>query len=677
MWMDRYEEVARYHSRHGNLRLNQENPLFDWLRHQRKRLEVGVMASEQKALLDKIHFEWGGTALEAHSDQIRSTDFVSEGSEWDFDFAQLANFQDRFGHLRVPRVYPDCPKLPRWLSVQKTKFEKLTFIQFRRLWELGVRFAGWENRWLFNFFKLVEGRERLGDVNNVAIWENDKPLNNWVKIQRSWHNKGKVTRHRVRLLQEIGFIWDVRKTLWERHFAGLLAYHSRFGNALVPYGWAENPGLARWLTKQRTRSERLIPERRRRLEELGCFTGRECLEWEERFEQWKKYVREQGRTEFSSDGPFVSLGSWSSLQRMKKRRGELSSEQIQRLNEAGFPWEPRNEHWERHHAELAAYRKKHGHCHIAKSLNGNRPLYAWYSLNKRLGNRGDLSPERKGRLDALNFPWNYKDEVWERMLGTLAQFRLFYGHCRVPHDWSEQPKLFKWVTRQRQAKVAGTLSTGRIARLDALGFEWSYQPRISEPIQELSAAIECVAKFHLGHGRCPGLVDITSNPISVAACGTINRSRDYLHAEQVARLARLDFDFGSKGDNEWICRFAALAEYRPPGGRLPDDDPESLGKWCVIQRSRQDRGLLAPYRAKWLEEIGFRWQLRNKLWNIRYEELKRYKARNGHCAVPVHALPHKHLGMWVFSQRRCLRMGKIDPARKAKLDAIGFVWRVR
>ncbi len=544
MWQDRYEEVAGHHARHGHLRFPQENPLFDWLRYQRKRLEIGLMDAGQKALLDQVNFDWGGIALQVHSDQLHSVDFVTEGPEWDFHFDELARFWDRHGHLRVPRPYPVCSKLPGWLSVQKTKFEKLTLVQVRRLWDLGVRFAGSENRWFFNFFKLVEGKERLGDANNVAIWDNDKPLKNWVGIQRSWHNKGKVARHRVRLLQEIGFIWDVRDASWERHFGRLLTYHARFGNALVPYGWAEDPELGRWLAKQRARTDRLTPERKTRLEELGCFTGRECLEWDERFEQWKKYVREQGTTQISSDRRFASLGIWSSTQRIKRRQGELTPDQIQRLVEAGFLWEPRNEHWERHYEELVAYRQKRGHCHVP-SAHENVQLYAWYSLNKRLGNRGDLSPERRARLDALNFPWNYKDEVWESMLGKLAQFRLLYGHCRVPDDWSE-PGLFKWTTRQRRAKLDRKLAPERIVRLHALDFEWSYQPRKSEPIAELAEAISCVSDFHIRHGRYPALADIATNPVPVAACGTINRSRDFLQAEQVIRLAGLGFDFGDK-----------------------------------------------------------------------------------------------------------------------------------
>lgn len=154
-------------------------------------------------LLDRIHFDWG--KVEGSFDGARPVDMLSEGPEWDFHFGELANFRERNGRLRVPRPYPACPKLPGWLALQKTKIDRLTLSQIRRLWSLGVRFPGAEPRWLFRFFELVEGREHLGDANNVVIWENDEPLRNWVGIQRFWYNKGKLARHRVRLLEEIGF----------------------------------------------------------------------------------------------------------------------------------------------------------------------------------------------------------------------------------------------------------------------------------------------------------------------------------------------------------------------------------------------------------------------------------------------------------------------------------------
>eukprot|EP00586_Coscinodiscus_wailesii_P005696 CAMPEP_0172480494 /NCGR_PEP_ID=MMETSP1066-20121228/5665_1 /TAXON_ID=671091 /ORGANISM="Coscinodiscus wailesii, Strain CCMP2513" /LENGTH=95 /DNA_ID=CAMNT_0013241853 /DNA_START=130 /DNA_END=414 /DNA_ORIENTATION=+ len=41
----------------------------------------------------------------------------------------------------------------------------------------------------------------------------------------------------------------------------------------------------------------------------------------------------------------------------------------------------------------------------------------------------------------------------------------------------------------------------------------------------------------------------------------------------------------------------------------------------------------------------------NEVWMMRYEELKLYKARNGHCRVPQNSAENKALGIWVKKQR--------------------------
>jgi hypothetical protein len=145
-----------------------------------------------------------------------------------------------------------------------------------------VRFPGKENSWLFRFSQLVEGREKFGSAGNFRIWKDDKGLNQWVSSQRS--QRKQLRPHRRRLLDEIGFVWTPMEDNWERHFEELLAFKVRFGHALVPDRWPENPKLGRWLMWQRMITRR-HPEKRKRLEEAGCFLRYTDLIWEKRFAQ--------------------------------------------------------------------------------------------------------------------------------------------------------------------------------------------------------------------------------------------------------------------------------------------------------------------------------------------------------------------------------------------------------
>ena len=61
-------------------------------------------------------------------------------------------------------------------------------------------------------------------------------------------------------------------------------------------------------------------------------------------------------------------------------------------------------------------------------------------------------------------------------------------------------------------------------------------------------------------------------------------------------------------------------------------------------------------------------------WDERYGELKRYRDEHGHCKV-AHDYKTSNgyrLGAWVSNQ--CQKKDDMPTERKARLDALGFVW---
>ena len=77
-----------------------------------------------------------------------------------------------------------------------------------------------------------------------------------------------------------------------------------------------------------------------------------------------------------------------------------------------------------------------------------------------------------------------READWEAMRARLAAFKAEHGHCRVlqnhPADPELSAKLGMWVSDKRRYKKrldAGNpspwITAERVAKLDALGFEWS------------------------------------------------------------------------------------------------------------------------------------------------------------------------------------------------------------
>lgn len=59
------------------------------------------------------------------------------------------------------------------------------------------------------------------------------------------------------------------------------------------------------------------------------------------------------------------------------------------------------------------------------------------------------------------------------------------------------------------------------------------------------------------------------------------------------------------------------------------------------------------------------------LWERRFTDLRAWKDNHGDCNVPK---AEGKLGRWVVRQRELRKKGKLEGARAARLDALGFVW---
>jgi hypothetical protein len=97
---------------------------------------------------------------------------------------------------------------------------------------------------------------------------------------------------------------------------------------------------------------------------------------------------------------------------------------------------------------------------------------------------------------------SYQAMLWKEKFQELCDFKGLYGTCHVPHDWSINPSLAKWVKRQRyqyKLKKEGkhtTLTDTREAALDELGFVWqSHLSAWEDKYQELLA-------YQAKHGHC-------------------------------------------------------------------------------------------------------------------------------------------------------------------------------
>jgi predicted chitinase len=118
------------------------------------------------------------------------------------------------------------------------------------------------------------------------------------------------------------------------------------------------------------------------------------------------------------------------------------------------------------------------------------------------GKTSQITLSRIKELENMDFEWGSHGASWEDRMSELTDYRKIYGHCNVPHNYSENTKLANWVTNQRshyrlqQEGKTSPMTLSRIKELESLGFEWGvYNTAWEDRLSEL-------ADYRKMHGHC-------------------------------------------------------------------------------------------------------------------------------------------------------------------------------
>ena len=178
--------------------------------------------------------------------------------------------------------------------------------------------------------------------------------------------------------------------------------------------------------------------------------------------------------------------------------------------------------------KLEAYKREHGDCNVPQGWAEDPRLANFVQkqrAEKKVLDRGGASPgltaARVAKLDAIGFTWEMSavvrrkqrsegrrdDAGWECWLANLQRYKSRHGDCNVPACWPEDPSLTRWVSSQRRFKKAldrgdpfPQISAARVARLEALGFEWNFRLRVEDACWE--AKLAKLAQYKRRHGDC-------------------------------------------------------------------------------------------------------------------------------------------------------------------------------
>ena len=353
--------------------------------------------------------------------------------------------------------------------------------------------------------------------------------------------------------------------------------------------------------------------------------------WDHYFSEASIYYAEHGNLNIPkryTTPAGLSLGEWLTTQRRVRAGqipGNLTEQQIARLDSIGMEWGNRNDAaWEHGLEEARKFREQFGNLQVpAKYKTKNDyPLGKWINNARKRRNDGKLTEERIRQLDQLGMTWSVFDAKWEQGYALAMSYAAEHGNLNVPVNYTteEGEKLGAWILNQRAAYTKEMLSQDQIGRLEEIGIYWG--------------------------------------------------NRNDRQWNEVYGAAKRYFEANGNLD-------VPVAYVSPEG--------YALGKWVRRQQyayrnPEKSSAILSQERIELLDAVGMQWEKPDS-WQHRYELAQEYKKQYGNLEIPAKykTADGIWLGRWIYNQKRLLQgePEKLSEEQKKKLkELLGYYVKI-
>jgi len=183
--------------------------------------------------------------------------------------------------------------------------------------------------------------------------------------------------------------------------------------------------------------------------------------------------------------------------------------------------------------ELVKFKETYGHCNVPKNWPENPRLGHWVENQRSLFKNNELIIYRTKKLRKIGFAFSASNVKWMRMFSELVDFKNIYGHCNVPYNWNQNPKLANWVSTQRQRYKQGMLSEDQVQMLLDIGFTWKKHEAAWNQM------FEKLLRYKEAFGDCNVPAEWKVDP-KLGRWGTTQRSRKRQGKLAEDRIRRLD-----------------------------------------------------------------------------------------------------------------------------------------
>ena len=247
----------------------------------------------------------------------------------------------------------------------------------------------YDNDWPLKYKEAVKFYEKNGHLRVPNTYtQNGINLGRWIQIQRQLYKKNKITYDRVVLLNKIGMVWNLDRSLkynlkWALVYKEVLKYYEENGNIEIPSNYninvnGEEVQLSKWIDVQRSMflQGKLSLDKKEMLDKVGMvWKIRNRYSWDKMFSLALDYYSLNGNLfipknyQVIVNGETVNLGTWITNQRRNYKAGVLAPLRISKLEEIGMVWEDvkvasNNKRWLIMYKEALRYLEENGNLKV-------------------------------------------------------------------------------------------------------------------------------------------------------------------------------------------------------------------------------------------------------------------------------------------------------------------------
>ena len=386
VWTQMYTLAEIYFKKYGSLEIKQNFKTLNgidydengynlgwWLVRQRQMYKISKLSKEREKLLEKIGMRF----------ETRDNDEV-----WNQMYMLAELYFKKYGNLEIKQNFKTLNgidydengyNLGQWQSCQRQMYKKSKLSKERKdlLEKIGMRFETrdndevWTQMYMlaelyFKEYGNLEISKKFKTLNGTDEDENGYNLGGWLVSQRQMYKKSKLSKERKNLLEKIGMRFETRDNdeVWTRMYKLTETYFKKYGNLEIPSRFKTLNGidydengynLGQWQSWQRKKykKSKLSKERKDLLEKIGMrFETRDNDEvWNQMYMLVELYFKEYGNLEIPSkfktlngtdeDENGYNLGIWLVSQHQMYKKGKLSPERKELLDQIGMIWEIR------------------------------------------------------------------------------------------------------------------------------------------------------------------------------------------------------------------------------------------------------------------------------------------------------------------------------------------------